>query len=74
MTLHTEAIYDGGVFRPIGPMAIPPHQRVQLAVEFDPPAVAAPDSDIAARIAALRATIPFGIGDTMPTREERNAR
>ena len=36
-----EAIYVGGVFRPLGEVGIPENQRVRLTIESSPPTTAA---------------------------------
>ena len=71
MTLHADAIHDQGVLRLLGPTPLLPHQHVRVAIEVAEPAPAAPDR--AARMAHLRATIPFRIGPKL-TRVEMNAR
>ena len=38
MTDTIEALYDGKVFRPTGPIALPPNTRVRMIVESLPPA------------------------------------
>jgi predicted DNA-binding antitoxin AbrB/MazE fold protein len=35
MTMMVEAIYENGVLKPVAPIALPEHTRVQLAIETD---------------------------------------
>jgi predicted DNA-binding antitoxin AbrB/MazE fold protein len=35
MTLTTEAIYENGVLRPLSPLALPEHARVEIAVNIN---------------------------------------
>jgi predicted DNA-binding antitoxin AbrB/MazE fold protein len=35
MTTTVEAVYQGGVFKPIGPVDLPENQRVTVVVETD---------------------------------------
>jgi predicted DNA-binding antitoxin AbrB/MazE fold protein len=41
MVRHVEAIFSGGAFRPLEPLALPEGTRVHLRVEDDAPASAA---------------------------------
>jgi predicted DNA-binding antitoxin AbrB/MazE fold protein len=36
MTTTVEAVYQGGVFKPVGPVDLPENQRVRLSVEAAP--------------------------------------
>ena len=36
MSASIEAVYEGGVFRPLTPVALPEHQRVTVSVPADP--------------------------------------
>ena len=71
MTLHAEAIHDEGVLRLLGPTPLLPQQHVRVSIEVAESAAAVPDR--AARMAQLRATIPFRMGPKL-TRDEMNAR
>jgi len=41
MSEQIDAIYDGGVFRPVVPLSLPDKVRVTLTIDAAPPAVAA---------------------------------
>lgn len=53
MTQQIDAIYDGGVFKPLVPISIPDKAHVKLTVEA--PTDAEPSDKLAAQQAALRA-------------------
>ncbi|HEY1378243.1 MAG TPA: antitoxin family protein [Gemmataceae bacterium] len=48
MTTTVEAVYQGGVFKPVGPVDLPENQRVQLRVE------ALPAADVLAWLEQMR--------------------
>ncbi len=70
MTQITEAIYAGGVLRPIGPVELRDNERVRLIIE---PVESSANGDRAAAMARLRAGIKkmnFRHGGPYPSRDE----
>jgi predicted DNA-binding antitoxin AbrB/MazE fold protein len=47
MTIHTEAVFEAGVLRPLSPLSLPEHQVVSLAIST--PADSAETGEKAAR-------------------------
>jgi predicted DNA-binding antitoxin AbrB/MazE fold protein len=60
------AIYENGVFRPLGRVGLPEHTRVEVALP-DIPAVSGPEGEKAgllAEVRALRGSLSLPAGDS----------
>lgn len=53
MTFQVDAIYDGGVLKPLEPLALPDQSRVQVTVSSEQAADETSPSELAAQQAAL---------------------
>ncbi|HTH49534.1 MAG TPA: antitoxin family protein [Candidatus Limnocylindria bacterium] len=56
MTVTVDAIYENGQFRPTGPVALPEHTAVRLAIEVQPDGRERPQGEELVKL--LRATRP----------------
>ncbi len=59
MSISFDAIYDGGVFRPIGPIALPEQTRVKVTATM--PAANPDSAELAEKVAKQRAAIERSI-------------
>ncbi len=69
-----DAVYDGGVFRPEGPVNLPEKTRVRLRVEDDPAATTGGGARLRSRMKALIAAKAFRPSGPPCSRDELHER
>jgi predicted DNA-binding antitoxin AbrB/MazE fold protein len=72
MSERIDAIYEGGVLRPLKPLSLPDHARVKLTIDAQPPSGAAitPQDEWEQHLLALAKDCGVSLPDAALTSEE----